>query len=352
MADNNKLSQQQRLLQQMMNARQQQMQMIVKQQQQQAKGRNSGAGNAPSTSQLPLQAIQPQSTAMGSAYDDLPIMEPNDVSFINPKQGDFNSFESACRHGPVSTVKSIVSSETRTPAFLHHGLALALSAGNIEIARHLLSIGAPIVRQTPNRILSAPLGQQIPLFELLIHRGWTPNTPGYYGTVLLPFVVANLPLLRWFLAHGADPNLGAQRDNRDRTGGPDTDSCAALESAAGHGDVEAVRLLLGAGAMIQNGIPLHFAAGACPPGMNPHAGRVVPSKEFDESRIPVMALLVEHGADVNQREELRHMVAGYAVVYAVMAGAVERARWLLEQGADPEVKGVRRSTRGQWEVRK
>lgn len=179
----------------------------------------------------------------------------------------------------------------------------------------------------------------MPLFELLTHHGWSPNTPGYYGTVLLPSVVNNLPLLRWFLAHGADPNLGAQRDNRDRTGGPDTDPCAALESAAGRGDVEAVRLLLDAGAMIQNGTPLHFAAGVCPPGMNPHAGRVVPSKDFDESRIPVMALLVEHGADVNQREESRHMVVGYAIVHAVMAGAVERARWLLERGADPEVRG-------------
>ena len=104
--------------------------------------------------------------------------------------------------------------------------------------------------------------------------------------------------------------------------------------------MEAVRLLLDAGAQIQHGIPLHFAAGACPPGANPHTGRVTPSKEFDTSRIPVMALLVERGADVNQAEESRHMVARYAIVHAVMAGAVERVRWLLERGADPEAKGA------------
>ena len=153
-------------------------------------------------------------------------------------------------------------------------------------------------------------------------------------------MVENLSLLHWFLLHGAGPNLGEQRNNRDRTGGSDTNSCAALEAAAGQGNVATVRMLLVAGAQIQHGIPLHFAAGACPPGTNPHAGRVMPSKEFDRSRIPVMALLVERGADVNQAEISRHMVPRYAIVHAVMAGAVERVRWLLEHGIDPELKGA------------
>ena len=98
-------------------------------------------------------------------------------------------------------------------------------------------------------------------------------------------------------------------------------------------------MLLDAGAQIQHGIPLYLAAGACPPGTNPHTDRVTPSKEFDESRIPVMALLVERGADVDQAEMSRHMVPRYAIVHAVMAEAVERVRWLLEHGADPELKG-------------
>lgn len=154
-------------------------------------------------------------------------------------------------------------------------------------------------------------------------------------------MVTNPPLLSWLLSHGANPNLGEQRVGYvDATGALDAHSCAALEAAASAGKVESVRLLLDAGAEIKNGIPLHYAAGRCPFGTNPHAGRVTPSKEFDISIIPVMALLVEHGADVNQPEESRFMVARCAVVKAVMAGATERVKWLLEAGADPNLRGA------------
>ncbi|KAJ5836582.1 hypothetical protein N7447_002608 [Penicillium robsamsonii] len=292
------------------------------------------------------QQMQPQSGTMGSKYDDLPILDLADIIFIgeNPKPvGEvpafFGSFESACQHGPLSIIQSIVSPENLTPAFLHHGLTRALRSGNIEVARYLLDTGAPIVRETPSNIFFVPLERQIALFELFTQHGWTPNTTGHYGSTLLPRTVKSLPLLRWFLDHGANPNLGVQQTSHDRRGGPDTSSCVALEAAAANGGVEAVRMILDAGAKIQNGVPLHYAAGACPPGTNPHAGCVVPSQEFDTSRIPVMALLVDRGADVNQKEESRHMVAQYAIVYAVMAGAVERVKWLLEHGADPYIRG-------------
>ena len=209
--------------------------------------------------------MQPQSTAMRSPYDDLPI-DPHDTDAISREAVCNTSFKHACEHGPLSTVQSIVSMgdppPTRTRSFLYQGLVIALSAGSIDIARYLLSAGAPIVRQTPNNILSTPSGKQLPLFELLLNHGWTVNTPGFYGAVLLPRVIENTPLLHWFLLHGADPNLGEQRDKRDRTGGSDTDSCAALEAAAGQGNVAAVSMLLDGGAQIQHGTPLHFAAGA------------------------------------------------------------------------------------------
>lgn len=316
-----------------MKARQQSMkiQMMARQQQLAASQQNKRHQSRQNT--------QPRSMAMGSHFDDLPTLEPEDLDHKCPEPSPFSSFDFACRDGPVSTIEEAVNHKPRTPAFLHRGLLIALRAGNVEAARYLLSNGAPIVTQTPEFILRAPVNQQIPLFELFTAHGWTPNTPGLYGAVLLPRVVNDLSLLSWFLAHGANPNLGPQKDFHDRHGTSETNSCDALETAAARGSVEAVRMLLEAGARITNGAPLHYAAGVCPAGTNPHAGRVKPSKEFDANRIPVMHLLVENGADVNYKVESRYMEPQYAIVHAVMAGAMERVKWLLKQGADPFAKG-------------
>ena len=276
----------------------------------------------------------------GFPYGDLPRESPDDPRPRGPVPAHFEMFESVCRESPLSTVQSIVNSQHRSPAFLHQGLTVALSTGRIEIASYLLSAGAPIVRGTPQEIFSAPPDQQIPLFELLTHHGWTLNTPSYYGRTLISRIVSNLPLLSWFLAHGANPNLGQQLYFKDRLGGPNTESCKALESAAYDGNVEAVRMLLDAGAEIRNGVPLHSAAGKRPPGANCHYF-LPPSKDFDLSMIPVMELLVERGADVNGRDNDRHVVPRYAIARAVNAGAVERVRWLLEHGANLELESGR-----------
>ncbi|KAI9653655.1 MAG: hypothetical protein M1821_007002 [Bathelium mastoideum] len=333
-------SRQQQLQEQIMrDARHCQMQMMAAQQQRDAQARISTQDTMDGNS-VPPQSQAGHIRTMGSALDDVPIQpadyDPNSPIF-DPAR--LSAFESACRDGPQSAVASMLNS-TSTPYFLHHGLESALSAGNAPVVAYLLSVGAPIARATPSNILiSAPRDKQIPLFELLSEHGWTPNTPGLYGEVLLPQVVKNPLLLKWFLDHGANPNLGAQRDSRDRLGPSDTKSCAALEAAAAHADLSTVRLLLDAGAEISNGYPLHSAAGACPPNTNPHQARVQPSKEFDKARIPVMEELVKRGADVNQKLESRYMEPRWAVELAVMAGAVERVGWLLERGADPERKG-------------
>ncbi|RSL57742.1 hypothetical protein CEP54_008110 [Fusarium duplospermum] len=325
----------QRLIQQ---AQQRQLQlMAARQQQQQGNQAGQQMRMAMGSSNAPI------GLSMATAHDDIPITNPSDLDLFNGRVNshpDFVSFEAACRDGPFSAVESIVTSEHRSPAFLHQGLVIALGAGNIDAARYLLRYGAPITRQTPPHVLSAPKDRHIALFEVLTQHGWTPNTPGFYGATLLPRIVTDDRLVDWFLTHGADPNLGVQRDNRDRFGEPDTDSCAALDTAASRGSVESVRKLLDAGARMDNGSPLYFAAGACPPNTNPHASQVTPSKDFDKARIPIMALLIERGADVNGKFQSRHMTAQYPIVNAVLAGAVERVRWLLNQGADPNLRGA------------
>ena len=286
--------------------------------------------------------MQPPPGQMGSKYDDCPI-DIEDVDIITDRDDmDLASLESACRDGLLINVEAIVSNRNppRTRFFLHRGLVVALAAGHTDITHFFLSVGAPILRETPIAVLSAPVDKQIPLFQLLLDRGWKVNTPGSYGAVLLPRLTENLTLLQWFLDNDADPNLGEQRNARDPNGGSDRNSCAALESAASDGNVDAVHLLLRAGAEIRYGFPLYFAAGALPPGSNSFDARGVPNAEFDRSRIPVMATLVEHGADVNQARITRYMLPRHPIMMAVRAGAVERVRWLLEHGADPEVEDL------------
>lgn len=94
--------------------------------------------------------------------------------------------------------------------------------------------------------------------------GWTPDNP--VGTLLLPQTVANVPLLRWVLAHGADPNLAAGRVWRSMAS-QETNSCAALEAAARGGHVEAVCDLLDRGAEMGHGVPPHHATGVCRRGL-------------------------------------------------------------------------------------
>ncbi|KAH7255975.1 hypothetical protein BKA59DRAFT_466789 [Fusarium tricinctum] len=261
--------------------------------------------------------------------DGIPNKCPSDVELrlgLEADVPDFVNFRSACREGDSSTVESIVTSQSRSPLFLHKGLDDALKNGKDDVSRFLLQSGATMTRATPAAVLRAPADKQVALFQVLMEHGWTVNTP----ESLLPEIVRsnNEPLFDWFLEQGADPNVA----------GPQNDQGQTLRLAAIQGTVQVVQKLLNAGAkMASSG--LYWAAGAYPEGSVPSIRRVEPSADFDKSRIPVMELLLENGGDVNHRLETRHMEELYPIVNAVKAGAVERVKWLLSKGADPDLKG-------------
>ncbi|EXM12693.1 hypothetical protein FOTG_18823 [Fusarium oxysporum f. sp. vasinfectum 25433] len=239
---------------------------------------------------------------------------------------DLVNFRSACREGDLSTIKSIVSSQSLSPLDLRKGLDDAFKNGKVDVSRFLLQSGAPMTQATPAAVLRAPADKQVALFQVLKEHGWTVNTP----ESLLPeiFRSNNEPLFDWFLEQDANPNVA----------GPQNDLGQTLRLAASQGTVQVVQKLLNAGAnMASSG--LYWAAGAYPEGSVPNIRRVEPSADFDKSRIPVMELLLENGGDVNHRLETRHMEELYPIVNAVKAGAVERVKWLLSNGANPDLKG-------------
>ncbi|CAG7566374.1 unnamed protein product [Fusarium equiseti] len=288
---------------------------------------------------------------MGSTYDDVP-MEPGDDHPSLLLSSEVNRYLSAFRNNDLPALQETLSSRRRTPRFLVESLSIALSRGEVGISHLLLEAGAPISRAIPPVVLTAPVDKRIPLFGELVEHGWTVNTPGFYGEVLLPRVIVTKDesLIDWLLAQGADPNLGSQKLFQDRLGEPDRNSCDSLEAAARMGKVELVRKLLDAGAKISNGAPLYCAAGVCPPGTNPYQAKVEPSEAFDAAMIPVMKLLVDKGAGVNDRIVSRHMDPPYPLEVAIMAGAIERVKWLLEQGADPGLTGYYRMKIRDWPI--
>ncbi|KAJ6033864.1 uncharacterized protein N7446_007840 [Penicillium canescens] len=250
------------------------------------------------------------------AYGEVPLIDPSDHDFKGKRSQWALEYEAACEDGHLATVKSMVSSRKHTPLFLHSGLTYALCAGQVEVADYLLSVGAPIASSAPHNIIRAPRDTKIPLLDVLAQHGWRPVSQ-VCSEQILPDIVGDLPLLSWFLDHGTNPDFRPSRENFI--------NCSALEKAAGSGSLEAVQMLVDAGADVHHDA-LHAAA-----------YKKAPTKEADVDRIPVMALLVEKGADVNKKRQSPYVTHLYPIVFAAVAGAVERVKWLLEHGANPEL---------------
>lgn len=96
-------------------------------------------------------------------------------------------------------------------------------------------------------------------------------------------------LVRWFLEHGARPNLGPRTINPKADSASIDSSGICLNVAAQKSSIRIFDMLLNHGAPRENSVALHMAAGA----------------GVSVERIPMMTHLIAFGFDVNGSDEVR-----------------------------------------------
>ena len=102
---------------------------------------------------------------------------------------------------------------------------------------------------------------------------------------------------------------------------PESNSGDCLNRAASQSSITVFDLLLAHGAKLENSRPLHAA---------------VESVNEEMERFPMMAHLLDLGVDINGTDFARRLAT--PLHHAVHAFKIERARFLLERGADPHIK--------------
>ncbi|RWA04543.1 hypothetical protein EKO27_g10558 [Xylaria grammica] len=208
---------------------------------------------------------------------------------------------------------------------LQRGLASACEGGRAHVARYLLQKGAKVYGRA---VELACRRCDLALFEVFIEHGWHPNQQvpwarGGFG-VALPHCTSDIRVVKFLLAHGADPNVGPF-DFRKIHGSsitPPLDRCsgAALNKAAARGNIEVIDLLLQHGAVLEHSMPLHAALSGWP-----------------QNR-PTFVHLLRLGADPNRLISYDYGTLwemGTPLLWAVRNHNWDAVELLLEAGADP-----------------
>jgi len=189
--------------------------------------------------------------------------------------------------------------------------------GQPEALEYLLSLGGEICASTIGQTTSPTI------FEIFISHGWKVDDSVFRSHLKHPDLVA------FFLSHGANPNSKGSR------GG-----FSPLDIAALRAPLETINLLRSHGATVgPDSRALHAAAQGEAP-----------------DRIPVMAYLLEQGADVNAfatdlpapSEAMRSGRKGTALHTAYKWKSEDAKGWLLARGADPTIKNEAGETPEEW----
>lgn len=254
---------------------------------------------------------------------------------VAAQSGDVAALMTALRDGAA------VNEPASVPGVPSPRLALwvAVIFRHVDAVRMLLDAGAD-----PTAAINASVCKDPHILELLLNRGADPNhSDAHVGTPLAGTSLAAPPELLTSCLRSAE--LLIQHGARVNGVG---DGHPPLTAAVESGSVPLVKLLLSKGADV-NGID----AGGWPPLMEalrlysydmycPKAQSVCGSQRY----LPTIALLLEHGADANFRDENARVadqhrypdMTGYTVLgVAARYGWYEVAEELLQHGADPGI---------------
>ena len=244
----------------------------------------------------------------------------------NTDQPIFQDLKSTIKTGDYTRVQSLLAewrSDSSIPGPTSSDIEYLIpraaeGAGQPVILEYLLSqrastdIDAYIIGKT----------QSIQVFEVFIKHGWRVSNGVLHSHIRSPELVA------FFLNNGANANRQASRGYQP------------LETAALCAPLESVQILFSHGAQIGTGSR----------AMNAAARGDVPD------RIPIMSLLLEHGADINalaedypaMSEAKKSGRKGTPLHSAAKWGNTEATAWLLEHGANAAVRNEMGETAEEW----
>ena len=225
----------------------------------------------------------------------------------------------AVAYGDAVALKPMISPETlakRTSTYSQTALMIAARNGYEQMASDLIKGGAEIDAVDVNKDTALHYASQFKnprLVELLLEAGANPNLKDKFGETPLVKCTCNIDRqgLVALLSHKADPSIA-----QPRWGAP-------ILFAAGHGDIDAIRLLLAHGATVES----RDRSGATP--------LIVSVKYHNRFAHPwIVNPLLQAGADIHAKDNDGRTALHHVINPQLNIPSIDV---LLEKGAEPAV---------------